>query len=57
VKINLVVARITGLNLHRDIMVFLGAKDPLTMQLLILAIQFVSLDFSTYCINHDVSGI
>jgi hypothetical protein len=34
----LVVARITGLNLHRDIMVFLGAKNPVTMQLLILTI-------------------
>ena len=38
VKINLVVARITGLNLHRDIMVFLGATNPVTMQLLILTI-------------------
>ena len=38
VKINLVIARISGLNLQRDIMVFLGAKDPVTMQLLILTI-------------------
>jgi hypothetical protein len=35
---NYYVARITGLNLHRDIVVFLAAKNPVTMQLLILTI-------------------
>jgi hypothetical protein len=56
VKINLVVARITGLNLHRDIMVFLGAKNPVTMQLLILAIwpHFYHLIFLLFQISRTI---